>query len=768
MGKKKKRHVVRNIFVTLLVVFCIGVLGVLGLFSYYIATAPKLDESKLEAQPATKIYDKDKKLVQTLGDSQRDTIETDEIPQQLKSAIISIEDRRFYNHIGVDPIRIAGALFSNIRGNALQGGSTLTQQLIKLSYFSTKEQDQTLKRKVQEAWLSIQLEQKVSKDQILDYYINKVYMNNQLYGMQTASKAYYGKSLDDLDLAQTALLAGMPQAPTLYDPYTHPKEATARRNMVLKAMYENDKITKAEYEKAEKESIKDGLKPLKQEDKQTKLLDNYVTQAVKEVEEETGKNPYLVGMDIYTNLDLDAQKQLYQIMNDNSIVPYPVDDPHEKGDEMKSAATVMDVNNGRVVAQLGDRDVKKEVQQGQNLAVDGKRDVGSTVKPFTDYAPAIEYLHYSTAKRVVDQPYYYSDTRKKVSNYDLTYKGTMTMKQALIDSRNVPAMEFFDAVGANRVEKFLKTGFDYEIAGGINQASAISQDMSSLKLASIYTAFANGGTYYKPTYVNKVVFANGEEQEIESKGQRAMSEATAYMITDMLKGVINQGTGSYARIPGIIQAGKTGTSNYEDKVKDRIIGDKEGVPDVTFVGYTTDYCISVWSGYTNYFHSIAPEYAHNSQLVYRNMMSYMMQNEPVKDWTQPDDVVRIGDALYVKGYTSNQNVPLSEDSETIRQNLQKDGHMVENGEATPASAEEGGEMPQDTSSSSSQEQSQGNAWETPTNTSGTTQSSSASSASVASYDNAPQQNNNQSVNDQQNGNQQNVTNNAPATSAWAD
>ena len=725
---KKKRHWFRNIMMLLFVMFLCVFLAGMGLVAYYVKDAPKLEDSKLVDQPTTRIYDRNNQLIQNLGDSKRDVIATDELPQQLKDAITSIEDRRFYKHIGVDPIRIAGAFFSNLKGNALQGGSTLTQQLIKLSYFSTTEQDQTLRRKIQEAWLSVQLERKKSKDQILDYYVNKVYMNNQIYGMETAAKTYYGKSLKSLSLAQTALLAGMPQAPTTYDPYTNPEAAKARRDMVLDAMLENGKISQEAYEKAKKVAINQGLKPLKSnKNRNFAITDNYITEVVKEVEKKTGKNPYTSGMKIYTNMDLNAQKYLYKIMNDNTLVAYPVENPKVKGDEMKTAATVMDATTGQVIAQLGDRDVDKSVQRGQNLAVDGKRDVGSTTKPFTDYAPAIEYLHYSTAKKVIDQPYYYADTRMKVNNYDMAYKGQMTMRQALIDSRNIPAMEFFDAVGAKRIAKFLKDGFDYEIAGGINQASAISQDMSSLQLASIYTAFANGGTYYKPYYVSKVEFTDGETLEYEAKGHRAMSEATAYMITDMLKDVITKGTGTTANIPGLVQAGKTGTSNYSSKVKDKIIGDKNGVPDVSFVGYTPRYCMSVWTGYTNYFRSISEEYQHNSQEVYRLMMSYLTNGQPVENWTQPSDVVAMGGELYVKGYLANQNTPVSVDSRSVSEGFKKDGQMLGNDGAASEPVRDDGTVATSSSSEASSEKSSSSAMQ-PYSTSTSTSSASPSVA----------------------------------------
>lgn len=735
-GRHKSSHVLRNILLGLLFAFCFIFLAGTAVFAYYAKDTPKLETEKLVEQPATKIYDVNGKLIQTLGDSQHDTVKEEDIPQQMKDAITSIEDRRFYRHIGVDPIRIAGAFFSNLTGDTLQGGSTLTQQLIKLSYFSTKEQDQTLRRKIQEAWLSIQLERSCSKDQILTYYINKVYMDNQLYGMQTASKTYFGKPLKKLSLAQTALLAGMPQAPTSYDPYTHPDQAKARRDMVLDAMYDNGKISKAQCEEAKQVPVDKGLKKFKEKvNKNNVIADNYVTEVLAEAKERTGKDPYTSGMKIYTNMDTNAQSYLYDLVNNGTLVQYPTNDPDVKGDEMKTAVTVMDVHNGRVLAQIGDREAGENVQRGLNLAVSGKRDVGSTVKPFTDYAPAIEYLHYSTAKKVIDKPYYYADTKMKVHDYDNKYRGTLTMREALIDSRNVPAMKFFDAVGANKVKKFLKDSFDYSIYGGISQASAISQEMSSLQLASIYTAFANGGTYYKPYYINKISFNDGETKDYDPKGHRAISNATAYMITDMLKDVITEGTGTTAQIPGVYQAGKSGTSNYAKKVQDKIIGDKTGVPDVSFVGYTTDYCISVWSGYSNYFRSISKQYQHVSQEVYKYMMSYMYQNQASTDWTKPDDVIEQGGQLYVKGYMSGQDTPVSDDSERVKKNSKKpDNAKDSDDEATDTSLTDDGSDSDDSDMSDSDSDSLDSDSSSESSSSASSSTSSSSSANNAGID----------------------------------
>jgi len=215
-----------------------------GVFLYFVSKAPALSESKLVTTTSSKIYDNKNELIADLGSERRVNAQANEIPTDLVKAIVSIEDHRFFDHRGVDTIRIMGAALRNLQGQGgLQGASTLTQQLIKLTYFSTSTADQTLSRKAQEAWLAVQLEQKATKQEILTYYINKVYMSNGNYGMQTAAENYYGKDLKDLSLPQLALLAGMPQAPNQYDPYSHPEAALERRNLVLSEMKEQKYIS---------------------------------------------------------------------------------------------------------------------------------------------------------------------------------------------------------------------------------------------------------------------------------------------------------------------------------------------------------------------------------------------------------------------------------------------------------------------------------------------------------------------------------------------
>ncbi|WP_445447523.1 PBP1A family penicillin-binding protein [Enterococcus lactis] len=652
-----KKGLFIKILLGILSFFCILFLAGVGLFWYYAKDAPELTDKKLDATVSSKLYTQDGELFEDLGAEKREKISANELPKTLEDAIVSVEDRRFYKHIGVDPIRIIGSALSNFTSGGLQGGSTLTQQLIKLSFFSTSAEDQTLKRKAQEAWMAVRLEQKKSKQEILTYYVNKVYMSNGLYGMETASEMYFGKKLSELSLPQTALLAGMPQAPSAYDPYVYPDQAKKRRDTVLYTMLQNEKISQTEYDQAVNVPVTDGLQELTQSDDNTKIVDNYVKEVINEVQEKTDKNVYTDGLEIYTNLDLDAQKKLYDIVNTDQYVSYP-------DDEMQVASTLIDTNTGKVKAQIGGRHIAEDVTLGNNLAVNTSRDFGSTMKPVTDYGPAFEYLKYSTGKTITDAPYNYEGTSTPVGNWDNQYMGTITLRQALYLSRNVPAVKLFNEVGSDKVASFLKNlGIEYST---IHQSNAISSNTeeqdgtkygaSSLKMAAAYAAFANGGTYYKPQYVNKIVFQDGTEETYKPDGKTSMSPETAYMITDILKDTITEGTGTNAQIAGLYQAGKTGTSNYTDDEYAKL-GISSGVyPDILFAGYTPNYSISVWTGYNNKMTPVTSESSHVASDVYRELMQYVSANVTNTDWEMPSGLIRVGGELYYKDqYTVRSN-----------------------------------------------------------------------------------------------------------------
>ena len=640
--------------------FLLLILGGL-VFGYYASKAPTLSEKDLVATTSSKIYDNQNNLIADLGAEKRINVKTNEIPTDLVNAIVAIEDHRFFNHRGVDFIRIGGAFFSNLRGGR-QGGSTLTQQLIKLTYFSTSSSDQTLSRKIQEAWLATQLEQKATKQEILTYYINKVYMSNGNYGMQTAARSYYAKDLKDLSLPQVALLAGMPQAPNQYDPYTNPEAALQRRNLVLKEMLDMKSITNEQYESAVNTPVTDGLQSLTGSSNYPAYMDNYLKEVIQQVEEETGYNFLTTGMDVYTNVDTAAQKRLWDIYNSDEYVNYP-------DNELQVASTIIDVTNGKVIAQLGSRHQSSNVSFGTNQAVETNRDWGSTMKPISDYAPAIEHEEYSsTGVTIPDTPYNFPGTNTQIYNWDRQYYGNISMVYALQQSRNVTAVRALEKVGLKKAQKFLSSiGIDYPEMVYANAISSNTSDSSnkygasSEKMAAAYATFANGGTYYKPQYVNRVVFSDGTTKNFDTSGTRVMKEATAYMMTDMLKSVITAGLGYNANISGLYHAGKTGTSNYADNELKKLTKDYNYssivTPDESFVGYTTQYSMAVWTGYTNRLTPVLDDGIKVATDVYKQMMLYLYEQNGSgsTDWTQPSGVYRSGSYLYLNNGKNNYN-----------------------------------------------------------------------------------------------------------------
>ena len=679
--------------------FLLLILGGL-IFGYYASKAPTLSEKDLIATTSSKIYDNQNNLIADLGAEKRINVKTNEIPTDLVNAIVAIEDHRFFNHRGVDFIRIGGAFFSNLRGGR-QGGSTLTQQLIKLTYFSTSSSDQTLSRKIQEAWLATQLEQKATKQEILTYYINKVYMSNGNYGMQTAARSYYAKDLKDLSLPQVALLAGMPQAPNQYDPYTNPEAALQRRNLVLKEMLDMKSITNEQYESAVNTPVTDGLQSLTGSSNYPAYMDNYLKEVIQQVEEETGYNVLTTGMDVYTNVDTAAQKRLWDIYNSDEYVNYP-------DNELQVASTIIDVTNGKVIAQLGSRHQSSNVSFGTNQAVETNRDWGSTMKPISDYAPAIEHEEYSsTGVTIPDTPYNFPGTNTQFYNWDRQYYGNISMVYALQQSRNVPAVRALEKVGLKKAQKFLSSmGIDYPEMVYANAISSNTSDSSnkygasSEKMAAAYATFANGGTYYKPQYVNRVVFSDGTTKNFDTSGTRVMKEATAYMMTDMLKSVITAGTGYNANISGLYHAGKTGTSNYADNELKKLTKDYNYssivTPDELFVGYTTQYSMAVWTGYTNRLTPVLDDGIKVATDVYKQMMLYLYEQygSGSEDWTQPSGVYRSGSYLYLNNGKNNYNYYYYEPSYTVEETSESteesssSSSSEENSEHTESSSKE--------------------------------------------------------------------------------
>ena len=637
-----KKKLWKKILIGIAAFVTVAIIAIVAIFAYYGATAPTIQASDLEGATETKILDKDGELIYSLGGEKRDLITSEQVPQLLKDAITSIEDKRFYSHMGIDPIRIAGSFLRNAKaGQITQGGSTITQQLVKLAVFSTKKEDQTYKRKIQEIMLALQLERNYSKEQILTYYLNKVYMANNVYGFGTASHYYFNKELSELSLPQVALLAGMPQAPNSYDPYANADQAKERRDLVLYSMKENGKITKEQYDQAVATPVTEGLIAHNNKvDSNDKALvyDSFVTMVLKEVQEKTGLDPYNDGLTIETTIDSKAQQRLYDIVNTNDYIQYV-------NDKIQNAVVMLDTKTGAVRAVNGGR--KQTTLLGYNRATDNSRSTGSTIKPVIDYGPAIEYLNYSTGQTIMDQRTTYSNG-VELNNWDFSHKGAMTLRTALVYSRNTTALQTFKAVGETNIKSFLNNldiqikndGQDYLV-----ESNSIGADISPIKMAAAYATFGNYGTYSKPYTVTKVTTRDGQVTEFKPEQKQAMKDSTAYMITDVLKDSFKYGFATQAAIPGLPTAAKTGSSNYTVEQK-RAMGasDYEDIiPDSWFIGYSTDYTISAWTGYDNPYEqgggvdTTEQEY---SRLIYYYLMKYMAESSSGDDWVQPDSVVK--------------------------------------------------------------------------------------------------------------------------------
>ena len=634
--EKKKSGWFKKIMLTLLIVILAGLIGGIATFAYYASTAPELDESLLKDPISSKIYDDKGKLVQELGIENRDYVTFDEIPDVVVNAVLATEDARFYEHHGVDVLRLASAVVANVTdGFGSQGASTITQQLVKRSFLTDEK---SLKRKAQELWLSFQIERKYSKEEIFEMYINKIFYGQRANGVATAAQTYFGKSLDELELYEAATLAGLPQSPSRFNPFNNPEGAEKRRNVVLTLMNRHGYITEAEMKEAQSIPIESTL--LAEEDRKTEenlaYYNSFIDQVIKEVEEKTNYNIFTDGLEIYTTLDTDAQNHVYELLNsEDSAIKYP-------DEKFQAGVVLLDTTTGEIKAIGGGRNQK--VARGTNYAIGVPRQPGSTIKPILDYGPAIEHLQWSTYEQVVDEKYSYSDGTP-ISNYNNKYHGQMSIREALAKSYNIPALKAFQAVGTEKARTFgeslglpldKKTFFESASIGGLEKG------VTPLQMAGAYSAFGNEGVFNEPHAVTKVVLQdNTTTLNLKPESKVVMKDYTAFMISDMLRSVMTSGTGTAANISGLPVAGKTGTTNFSDKELADNGFPSSGVPDSWMVGYTTQYTAAVWTGYekrsTDYLGEKSQQIA---KQIFKNVMTEASKDVKTASFKQPNSVVK--------------------------------------------------------------------------------------------------------------------------------
>ncbi|EEL50729.1 PBP1A family penicillin-binding protein [Bacillus cereus] len=636
---KGKTSVFRKFLIGCLILGIVALVGGVTTFFIMIKDAPKLDKEKLVNPLSAKIYNNKKELIYEYGKEKRTNITYDQIPKLVEDAFLATEDARFYEHNGVDFKGTSRAILVSLTGNyGSQGGSTITQQVIK-NYFLSMEK--TPKRKAQEIYLAHKLEQQYSKHEILEMYLNKINLGNRSYGIATAAENYYSKELKELTLPEAAMLAGLPKGPSIYDP-TKPQNverATERRNVVLHLMNRHGYISKKEMEEASKVPVTEGLNPSKEPTEMP--YPAFIDAVVKEVEKELpDANIGSDGLSIYTTLDEDAQKYAEKLLNED-IISYP-------NDKFQGAFTFMDTKTGEVLAIGSGRGENKATFKGLNMATELDRSVGSTMKPIFDYGPAIEYLKWPTYHQLDDSPFKYS-TGQELRNADRTYQGSMTMRDALKMSRNIPAVKTAKEVGLSKAQSFAES-LGIPFSKPAVEADAIgTNEASPLEVAGAYAAFGNDGKYIKPHFVKKVVYPDGKSQSFEPKPKRVMEDYTAYMITDMLRSVVKSGTGTAADVSSLDVAGKTGTTNYSAEKLAQYGIPASAVRDSWFAGYTPQYTMAVWTGYMK---DGTEEYISSkntkiAQQIFKEMMSQF--GTDTSRFKMPSSVVQEGDELRVKG-----------------------------------------------------------------------------------------------------------------------
>lgn len=619
-GKRKPRF--KKIIMTLLILGIIMVVGGGGLFAYYAAGAPDLNEAQLSDPYSSKVYDMNDNLIADLaGDEKRTKVTYDEIPKLVKDAVIATEDSRFYEHIGIDFRRIMAAVWANVtQGFGAEGASTITQQVVKRSFLSPKK---TLERKVQEQYLAIKLDQQFTKEQILEMYLNKIYYGARSYGIAEAADTYFGKEdLSKLTLPEAALLAGLPQRPSGYDPFKHPEAAQKRMETVLSLMLQHDKITQEEADQAMKTNVKDLL--VSQDSREQTPFDAFIDRVEEEVKAKMdGAEIYKDGLKIYTTLDPKAQQSVEKMLSENGPISWP-------DDSLQTGIAVTDTQTGAVRAIGGGRNY----QSGNfSYATDIKRQAGSTFKPVMAYGPAIEYDKMSTYHQIHDAPFEING--KEINNFDDQYRGWVSARYALSRSLNIPAMKTMQEVGMDRAKSFaegLGINFTDDRILPIDAIGGGDTNVTPLQMSGAYAAFGNEGVYNEPYTVRKIEIPGKESIDTKPKSKAAMNDYTAYMVTNMLQTTMAEGSGRRANVPNLPEAGKTGTTN-------RPTDNGDIAPDSWFNGYTTNYSISIWTGYQNINEGLSSAAKDIPKQIFKPLMAELSAGKETPDFTKPDSVV---------------------------------------------------------------------------------------------------------------------------------
>ena len=617
--KKKKKRKKRKILLKVSIVFLL--LVVIGWFTFGAKVMKLRSEAKelvaqstedtFKASQTSIVYDTNgKQLLKFKGEKDVYYLKYKELPVYVIAAVISVEDRNFYKHSGVDYKGITRAAVNYVihKGVITQGGSTLTQQLAKTVFLNRQK---TWKRKVKEIFMAVEMEKKYSKEQILEFYLNNVYYANGYYGIQAASQGYFRKDAKNLTMSEAAFLSAIPNNPTIYDPRTNKENTIKRRHKILKDMYEQDLIKKDQYEEAINEDI-NVKKAQKTKTEKKNYVETYVIHcATKEIMKQKGfefkydfnstsekekyqeeydkmyaeckRTLYSAGYHIYTSIDPDVQSQLQSSVN-NALTGYTEKDKNGIY-KAQASGTCIDNDTGKVVAIVGGRE-QKNIGYTLNRAYQSPRQPGSAIKPLLVFAPALEH-GWSAGSTVNDSPMSTKD-KHRVRNANGSYAGQITLRRAVEKSSNVVTMRLYEQLSPKTCLKYLEqmnfkylTNSDYKYyttcIGGFTKGT------TSEEMAAGYATLKNDGVYREPTCITKITTSDGDEvMSSSTKKRRVYSTSAAKQMTDVLKSVVTSGTGVGAKVPNVDTAGKTGTTS----------SNRDG----WFCGYTPYYTTAIWVG----------------------------------------------------------------------------------------------------------------------------------------------------------------------------
>ena len=619
----------RKLKITVSLFFSAIAATVIFFFSYLMGLHEwkQFDPKKvLEMQQTVLVYDNQGQEVKGLYNKEnRVNISLSQIPKDVINAFLAIEDARFYQHHGIDIIRIGGAFFKDLRTGSMEGGSTISQQLIKNTCLTS---EQTISRKLQEAIMSYQLEETYTKDQILEMYLNYVYFGHGAHGIEAAAKIYFGKTASQLTLSEGATLAGVLKGPGIYAPHINMEKSTERRNLVLAQMQNYGFITQAQKEKAQKENI-----VLAQNNSEKYDYGYFIDMVLNDAQEILNMDSEEIlsgGYRIYTTMDTQIQTDLEQLYENKKNFP-----PNAKdGVSPQSALIVINTQNGGIAGVIGGREYTG--RRCLNRAVQMRRQPGSAIKPVLVYAPALEKLNFSPSTLVLDERVNYSGYSP--NNFNGKFNGWVTVRDAIAQSLNVPAVKVFHSLGVETGKLYASNvgiRFDRQDDNLSLALGGFTQGVSPMELCASFLPFSNGGYYMQPYSIAKITGPDGKVlYEHKENKYHVLSEETSFLMTSMLSSVVDYGTAKRLKMDKIALAAKTGTSGTDGI---------EGNKDSWVVAYNTDYAVCCWMGYdkTDAVHCLPKDITGGTYpaTVVKNVFENLYKDKTAPQFTMPGGIV---------------------------------------------------------------------------------------------------------------------------------